>query len=244
MAWKWQRGDVARHTGGDLAAALGRITAKTFVIPIDEDMFFPPRDCRAEQEHDRRTASCGSSRTSSGISACSGSPRPTCRRSIGTSASCWPSRPDPTCNAGQASNPARLSRKRHLPPTGPRDDEDPQVGGGTPPETRTRNPLAGSRVISHSSSLASVLVSGRMAILRSWWAIRHASSNDGISVDQNGRSIMLWPAKPASGGGRGRRRRWMDVFGAGGARTAPATAAGGRKPAQSAATTWASGPGK
>jgi len=50
MAWKWQRGDVTRHTGGDLAAALGRITAKTFVMPIDEDMFFPPRDCRAEQE--------------------------------------------------------------------------------------------------------------------------------------------------------------------------------------------------
>jgi homoserine O-acetyltransferase len=50
MAWKWQRGDVARHTGGDLAAALGRITAKTFVMPIDEDMFFPVRDCRAEQE--------------------------------------------------------------------------------------------------------------------------------------------------------------------------------------------------
>lgn len=50
QAWKWQRGDVARHTGGDLAAALGRITAKTFVLPIDEDMFFPPRDCRPEQE--------------------------------------------------------------------------------------------------------------------------------------------------------------------------------------------------
>lgn len=50
MAWKWQRGDVARHTGGDLATALGRITAKTFVMPIDEDMFFPPRDCQAEQE--------------------------------------------------------------------------------------------------------------------------------------------------------------------------------------------------
>lgn len=50
MAWKWQRGDVARHTGGDLDAALGRITAKTFVMPIDEDMFFPVRDCRAEQE--------------------------------------------------------------------------------------------------------------------------------------------------------------------------------------------------
>ena len=49
QAWKWQRGDVTRHTGGDLAAALGRITAKTFVMPIDEDMFFPPRDCKAEQ---------------------------------------------------------------------------------------------------------------------------------------------------------------------------------------------------
>ncbi|SDN49641.1 homoserine O-acetyltransferase [Klenkia soli] len=50
MGWKWQRGDVARHTDGDLAAALGRITAKTFVMPIDEDMFFPPRDCRREAE--------------------------------------------------------------------------------------------------------------------------------------------------------------------------------------------------
>ena len=35
--------------GGDLAAALGRIRAKTFVMPICEDMFFPPRDCAAEQ---------------------------------------------------------------------------------------------------------------------------------------------------------------------------------------------------
>ena len=51
MAWKWQRGDVARHTGGDLAAALGRITATTFVLPISEDMFFPVRDHEAEQAH-------------------------------------------------------------------------------------------------------------------------------------------------------------------------------------------------
>ena len=50
MAWKWQRGDVSRHTGGDLAAALGRIQAKAFVMPIDEDMFFPVRNCKAEQE--------------------------------------------------------------------------------------------------------------------------------------------------------------------------------------------------
>lgn len=50
QAWKWQRGDVARHTGGDLAAALERITAQTFVMPIAEDQLFPPRDCRPEQE--------------------------------------------------------------------------------------------------------------------------------------------------------------------------------------------------
>ncbi len=50
MAWKWQRGDVSRHTGGDLAKALGRIRARTFVMPISEDMFFPVRDCAAEQE--------------------------------------------------------------------------------------------------------------------------------------------------------------------------------------------------
>jgi len=50
QAWKWQRGDVARHTGGDLAAALGRITARTFVMSIDEDLLFPPRDCAPEQQ--------------------------------------------------------------------------------------------------------------------------------------------------------------------------------------------------
>ncbi len=49
MNRKWHTGDVARHTGGDLAAALGRITARTFVMPIDTDMFFPPADCQREQ---------------------------------------------------------------------------------------------------------------------------------------------------------------------------------------------------
>ena len=48
MAWKWQRGDVSRNTGGDLRAALGRIKAKTFVMPMSSDMFFPPADCQAE----------------------------------------------------------------------------------------------------------------------------------------------------------------------------------------------------
>lgn len=50
MAWKWQRGDVSRHTGGDLAAALGRIKAKTFVMPISHDILFPPADCEPEQK--------------------------------------------------------------------------------------------------------------------------------------------------------------------------------------------------
>ncbi|WP_454166039.1 alpha/beta fold hydrolase [Gordonia iterans] len=49
QSWAWQRGDVSRHTDGDLAAALGRITAKTFVMPIDLDQLFPPADCEAEQ---------------------------------------------------------------------------------------------------------------------------------------------------------------------------------------------------
>ena len=67
MMWKWQRGDVARHTGGDLAAALGRITAKTFVLPIDEDMFFPIRD-HAPSRPTSRAPSCGSSTTFSATS--------------------------------------------------------------------------------------------------------------------------------------------------------------------------------
>jgi homoserine O-acetyltransferase/O-succinyltransferase len=50
MAWKWQRGDVSRLTNGDLAKALGRISAKTFVMPIDNDMFFKPKDCKKEQQ--------------------------------------------------------------------------------------------------------------------------------------------------------------------------------------------------
>ena len=49
MAWKWQRGDVARHTNGDLGAALGRNQSTVRVIPINEDMFFPVRDHETEQ---------------------------------------------------------------------------------------------------------------------------------------------------------------------------------------------------
>ena len=50
MAWKWQRGDVSRASDGDLTSALSRIKAKTFVMPIDTDMFFTVKDCKREQE--------------------------------------------------------------------------------------------------------------------------------------------------------------------------------------------------
>ena len=50
MAWKWQRGNVSRHTDGDLSKPLGRVQTKTFVMPISEDMFFPVHDCQAEQK--------------------------------------------------------------------------------------------------------------------------------------------------------------------------------------------------
>ncbi|MGE0485625.1 MAG: alpha/beta fold hydrolase [Gammaproteobacteria bacterium] len=50
MAWKWQRGDVSRNTHGDLKAALKRVKAKVFVLPIDTDMFFKVPDCKKEQK--------------------------------------------------------------------------------------------------------------------------------------------------------------------------------------------------
>ena len=48
QAWKWQRGDISRHTGGDLKAALARIKAKVMVMPIETDLIFPPAVCEAE----------------------------------------------------------------------------------------------------------------------------------------------------------------------------------------------------
>lgn len=50
MGWKAQQADVSRHTKGDLAMALGRIKAKTFVMPISHDNIFPVADCKIEQE--------------------------------------------------------------------------------------------------------------------------------------------------------------------------------------------------
>ncbi len=50
LAQKWQGGDVSRAYGGDLVAALARIKAKTFVIAIDEDVFFPVKDIAPQQK--------------------------------------------------------------------------------------------------------------------------------------------------------------------------------------------------
>ena len=49
MEWKDRNADVSAQTGGDLAAALGRIKAKTFVIPFSTDNIYPVQDMAAEQ---------------------------------------------------------------------------------------------------------------------------------------------------------------------------------------------------
>lgn len=46
---KWRLADVSRHTGGDVLAALRRVTARTLVAPFSHDAFFPVGDCAAEQ---------------------------------------------------------------------------------------------------------------------------------------------------------------------------------------------------
>jgi homoserine O-acetyltransferase len=47
---KWRGADASHVSGGDLAQALGRITAKTLVLPITQDMYFPPSTCRGEAQ--------------------------------------------------------------------------------------------------------------------------------------------------------------------------------------------------
>ncbi len=49
--WTWEAADVsadpATH-GGDLAAALGAVKARTIIVPVDHDRYFPPVDSHAE----------------------------------------------------------------------------------------------------------------------------------------------------------------------------------------------------
>jgi homoserine O-acetyltransferase len=46
---KWRVADASRHAGGDLSAALGRVSARTLVAAFSHDAWFPPADCEAEQ---------------------------------------------------------------------------------------------------------------------------------------------------------------------------------------------------
>lgn len=50
MARKWQTGDSSILANGDLELALKRITAKTFMIAFEQDMFVPPADMAYEQQ--------------------------------------------------------------------------------------------------------------------------------------------------------------------------------------------------
>jgi len=49
MARKWQNADSSLIAGGDLSTAFARIKAKTFVVAIEEDKFFPLKDIAHEQ---------------------------------------------------------------------------------------------------------------------------------------------------------------------------------------------------
>ncbi len=46
--YKWRHADVSRHKGADLTEALSQIKAKTFVIPISHDLFFPSHECEED----------------------------------------------------------------------------------------------------------------------------------------------------------------------------------------------------
>ncbi len=46
---KWRRADVSRHSDGDLAAALRRVSARVLVVAFSHDPWFPVADCEAEQ---------------------------------------------------------------------------------------------------------------------------------------------------------------------------------------------------
>ncbi len=51
--WTWEHGDIADNPvyGGDLAAALSGIRAKTLLMPGDHDLYFQVDDNRAEMRH-------------------------------------------------------------------------------------------------------------------------------------------------------------------------------------------------
>jgi len=51
MARKWQMGDSSAYADGDLEKALNKISAKTYMVAFERDMFVPPADMADEQKH-------------------------------------------------------------------------------------------------------------------------------------------------------------------------------------------------
>jgi len=51
--WTWEQGDISDNPmyGGDFVKALGAITARTIVLPVDNDRYFPPVDSEFEAKH-------------------------------------------------------------------------------------------------------------------------------------------------------------------------------------------------
>jgi len=51
--WTWNNGDISDNStyGGDFEAALKAIKARTIVIPVDLDRYFPPADSEYEARH-------------------------------------------------------------------------------------------------------------------------------------------------------------------------------------------------
>jgi homoserine O-acetyltransferase len=51
--WTWMAGDISDTAtyGGDFAAALGAIKARTIILPVDTDRYFPPVDSENEARH-------------------------------------------------------------------------------------------------------------------------------------------------------------------------------------------------
>ena len=47
---KWKSSDISADHGGDVAAALGSITAATTVVSFTGDLFFPPEDVKADAD--------------------------------------------------------------------------------------------------------------------------------------------------------------------------------------------------
>ena len=56
MTWAWINNDISANEAfkGDIAAALGAITARTLLMPCATDLYFQTEDSRAELEHLKR----------------------------------------------------------------------------------------------------------------------------------------------------------------------------------------------